>query len=110
MPWFAGVKREEINWHPTIDSSKCVRCGMCMNCGKEVFQWGENNKPIVVRPQACVVGCTTCGNLCLGQAISFPSLAELRDFYHEKKVWSAVKKELRLTGKIPTAKKGLTRA
>ncbi len=37
MPWFAGVKREEVNWYPTIDSEKCLKCGICMNCGKEVY-------------------------------------------------------------------------
>jgi len=39
MSWFAGVAREEIDWGPTIDPEKCVSCGLCLNCGKEVFDW-----------------------------------------------------------------------
>jgi len=102
MPWFAGVDRKKIVWYPTVDPNACVRCGICMNCGKNVFEWGENGIPRVVRPYECIVGCTTCANLCLGNAISFPPLEDLREFYKKHKVWGAVKKELIKTGKIPT--------
>ena len=27
--YWKGIPREEITWHPTIDESKCVGCGMC---------------------------------------------------------------------------------
>jgi len=101
MPWFAGVEREKIHWSPTIDHDKCVTCGMCMNCGKKVFSWGDDGKPHVTNPTSCVVGCTTCSNLCLGKAISFPSIEELRNFYKKHKIWQAVKKGLREEGKIP---------
>jgi len=79
MPWLAGIPRDRVNWGPTIDPDRCVSCGMCMNCGKKVFDWIDN-KPIVVRYDDCVVGCTTCGNLCLSHAISFPDIEELRCF------------------------------
>jgi len=36
MLWFAGLPREQIHWQPTIDDMKCVRCWMCMNCGRKV--------------------------------------------------------------------------
>ena len=104
MPWFAGAPREEINWGPTIDPDKCVSCGMCMNCGKKVFDWIDG-KPKVVRYYDCVVGCSTCGNLCLSNAITFPDLEEVRCFYKEHKVWSAVKKALIAEGKIPKGRK-----
>jgi ferredoxin len=39
MPWFAGVTRPEIDWGPAIDPKKCVSCGLCLNCGKDVFDW-----------------------------------------------------------------------
>lgn len=100
MPWSAGVTREEINWNPTIDLDKCVRCGMCMNCGKKVFEW-RDGRPVVVHPTACVVGCSTCGNLCLGNAISFPPLEQLRALYRQRKVWPAVKRALLAGGVIP---------
>lgn len=77
MPWFAGVKRNEINWHPTIDIKKCVKCGMSMNCSKNVYTWDFDGKAEAQNPLACVVGCTTCANLCLGRAIRFPPIREL---------------------------------
>ena len=33
MTWITGYPREKVNWHPTVDPDKCVKCGMCMNCG-----------------------------------------------------------------------------
>lgn len=101
MPWFAGVERKEINWHPTIDKKKCVKCGMCMNCGKKVFEWDSDGKAVVQNPLACVVGCSTCANLCLGSAISFPPLEELRVVFRKYRVWTAVRKQLINEGKIP---------
>jgi len=101
MPWFAGVSREEINWHPTVNADKCVKCGMCMNCGKAVFEWDSGGKVVVMKPTSCVVGCTTCANLCLGKAISFPPIEGLHDLFRRKKVWSAVRRQLISEGKIP---------
>lgn len=105
MPWFARVSRSEINWSPTIDIQKCVKCGMCMNCGKSVFQWGEDGRPFVNKPLECVVGCSTCANLCLGEAISFPPLSDLRGLYKKNHVWSAVRRILLEDGKIPEGRK-----
>ena len=104
MPWFAGVTREQINWEPTIDHEKCVRCGLCMNCGRKVYEWQED-APVVARPRECVVGCTTCANLCRGRAISFPSLEELREFYREHRVWNAVKQALIEEGVLPPTRR-----
>lgn len=100
MPWFAGVAREEIDWGPTIDAEKCVSCGLCLNCGKNVFEW-VNGKSTVVRRDECVVGCMTCANLCQGHAISFPPLEDLRRFYREHHVWKQVKEAMIASGKIP---------
>jgi len=93
VPWYAGISREEINWGPTIDPKKCVSCGICMNCGKKVFDWVDG-KSVVARPSDCVVGCTSCGNLCQGNAISFPPLADLRKFYRDHHIWTHVKEAL----------------
>ena len=51
MPWLAGYPREKVEWFPTIDESKCVSCGMCMNCGKKVYDWanGPKGKPVADR-------------------------------------------------------------
>ena len=99
MAWLTGYPREKVNWHPTIDPEKCVKCGMCMNCGKAVYDWTEDG-PRVVRPLDCIVGCTTCANLCMGKAITFPDIETVRTIYKEQGIWKKVKKELTETGKL----------
>ena len=99
MPWFAGVTRPEIDWGQTIDPKKCVSCGLCLNCGKDVFDWVDG-KSGVARRDDCVVGCMTCGNLCQGRAISFPPLDELRKFYRDHHVWRQVKAAMVAAGKV----------
>jgi NAD-dependent dihydropyrimidine dehydrogenase PreA subunit len=105
MAWLVGYPREKINWHPTINYDKCVKCGMCMNCGRKVYDWNEEG-PIVARPLQCVVGCTTCANLCMGEAISFPDIKELREVYKKEKIWSKVKRQLEEEGTIKSEKQG----
>lgn len=105
MAWFAGVERSVINWFPTIHSDKCVQCGLCMNCGKKVYSWGSDHQPHVVAPNECVVGCSTCANLCPGKAIEFPDLTELRATYKKHKIWSHVRKQMLAEGKITAQEK-----
>lgn len=97
MAWLTGFPREEINWSPTIDSVKCLKCGMCMNCGKKVYAWTENGA-IVSNPKDCIVGCSTCANLCLGQAISFPDISTVRKVYLKEGIWTKVKSEMEKQG------------
>lgn len=104
MAWLTGYPREKVNWFPTIDSEKCVKCGMCLNCGKNVYDWTENGAN-VARPYNCVVGCTSCSNLCLGKAISFPDISTVRELYKKEGIWSKVKKQLEEEGKL-TIKNG----
>lgn len=99
MAWLTGYPRKDVNWFPTIDREKCVKCGMCMNCGKNVYEWTEEGSK-VARPFDCVVGCTTCGNLCLGKAISFPDNSSLRELYKKEGIWGKVKKQLETEGKL----------
>jgi len=56
----------------------------------------------VARPYSCVVGCSTCGNLCLGQAITFPDIQTVRDLYKQEGIWGKVKKQLQNQGKLET--------
>jgi len=105
MAWLFGYPREKINWHPTINYDKCVKCGMCMNCGRKVYDWNEEG-PVVARPLQCVVGCTTCANLCMGEAIGFPDIKELREVYKKEKIWSKVKRQLEEEGTLKSEKQG----
>lgn len=99
MAWLAGYPREKIQWYPTIDDDKCVKCGMCMNCGGKVYKW-TNDGPVVDKPYKCVVGCTTCATLCQGNAISFPDKKSLRELYQKERIWTKVKKELTEEGRL----------
>jgi len=101
MPWLIGYPIEKIKWYPTIDKNKFIKCGMCMNCGKNVYDWAKAG-PTVARQFNCVVGCSTCANLCEGNAITFPDIANVKKIYKEKKIWSKVKKKLKEEGKLET--------
>jgi len=70
-----------------------------MNCGQSVFRWTKEGAR-VARPYSCVVGCQTCANLCLGEAISFPDPGELRELYRREGIWAKVKKQLEQSGKL----------
>ena len=99
MAWFAGYPRDKIEWYPTINEDKCVKCGMCMNCGQKVYKWTDD-VPVVANPYKCVVGCTTCATLCQGNAISFPDKESLRKLYKKERIWAKVKKELKEEGRL----------
>ena len=99
MAWLVGYPRDKVEWFPTIDPDKCVKCGMCMNCGKNVFDWTEEGAR-VARPYDCQVGCTTCSALCLGNAITFPDVETIRDLYKKEGIWAKVKNDLKEKGKI----------
>ncbi len=99
MPWYAVLDRKEIPWGPTIDPKKCVSCGMCMNCGKKVFDWVDG-KSTVARFYDCVTGCSSCANLCQGTAITFPPLEDLRRLYRKHRIWAAVKEVLIAEGRL----------
>ena len=87
MGIFGNLPREKIPWFPTIDFDKCVRCKECYNfCHNGVYEWDEeNNKPRVVQPYNCVIGCSACANLCNGEAIKFPTRKELMDIFNKAK-------------------------
>lgn len=77
-----GTPREQIPWHPTIDTSKCVGCRKCFDFFSHgVYGWDDNaNTPEVIEPFECVVGCSSCSHQCEEGAIVFPPLTILKEF------------------------------
>ena len=74
---FMGVKREKIDWSPTIDYSKCDFCMECDKfCPHQVFERPDDPKLVVANPHNCVVFCRACAKTCGPDAISFPSKPE----------------------------------
>jgi CDP-4-dehydro-6-deoxyglucose reductase len=74
-----GIPRDRIPWHPTIIADRCTKCGVCVSfCHQGVYADSEDG-PVVKNPLGCIVGCTGCANECPAEAISFPTLVELRD-------------------------------
>ena len=94
--FWRGIPREEIDWHPSIDEQKCVGCGLCVTgCGREVYGFDyEKKKPVVVRPNNCMVGCVTCANICLEDAIRFPSVEYVREIVKKKKLRAKAMEQL----------------
>jgi NAD-dependent dihydropyrimidine dehydrogenase PreA subunit len=76
-----GYPREQIPWYPTINEDLCNRCGACLKlCRSGVLAPMDNGKVQVVDPFACVVGCSSCANLCKPGAIIFPPRSLLETY------------------------------
>ena len=71
---YQGIPRENIPWFPTVYEEKCNGCKECYDmCPTRVYIWDNDiNKPKVVHPLRCVVGCSGCAVICKLKAISFP--------------------------------------
>ena len=94
-----GIPREEILWYPTVISERCSGFGMCVtSCGRNVYAFDyDANKPVVVQPLMCMVGCTTCATICTRDAIEFPSTGYIRQVIRGKKLQRQAKDMLKLT-------------
>ena len=91
-PWH-GIAREEIPWLPTVDAEACIGCQLCyVTCGRAVYEMAEG-VAVAVSPMECAVGCSTCGNICPTNAISFPTLDAVWKLEREKQIFKTVKKE-----------------
>lgn len=69
---------------------------MCATgCGRKVygFDYGKK-KPVVLRPDNCMVACVTCANTCLQEAISFPPVEYVRGLIKKEKLLVRSKEEL----------------
>lgn len=96
-PTWHGVDRESIPWFPTVDAKQCIGCELCfITCGKGVYEMEEvdgRQKAKAVLPFACMVGCSTCANICPTHAISFPDPSIVLAVEREYEIFSTVHKE-----------------
>jgi CDP-4-dehydro-6-deoxyglucose reductase len=94
-PWH-GLPREKIHWNPTVDENVCIGCGTCVTgCSRLVYRFDfEKNKSVVYDPLNCLVGCTTCANICPANAISFPSLETVDSLISQATVHHAIEDDL----------------
>ncbi len=74
---YEGIPRIKIPWSPKIDYDKCITCGKCVDyCPNNVFGFQEENGKkitVVQNPDACVVFCRGCEEICPAGAITHPS-------------------------------------
>ncbi len=77
---YDGVLRNKIPWAPKINYDKCSTCGKCVEfCHNRVFGFEEENdkrRTVVTNPDACVVLCRGCEEICPANAITHPSERE----------------------------------
>ena len=59
-------------WYPVIDTTRCTRCGKCVDfCFFGVYQ-KKDDCITVASPQNCKNNCPACARMCPQQAIIFP--------------------------------------
>ncbi len=76
-----GYPREAIPWFPTVNEDACNGCGVCLKlCSTHCLVAAEAGKARVADPFACVVGCSSCANVCKPKAITFPPRSMLETY------------------------------
>lgn len=76
-----GYPRESIPWFPTVNDDVCNGCGVCLRlCSTHCLMPTDTNKVRVADPFACVIGCSSCANVCRPKAITFPPRSMLDSY------------------------------
>ena len=76
-----GYPREAIPWFPTVAADLCNGCGVCLKlCSTHCLMPAEEGKVWVAEPLACVIGCSSCANVCKPKAITFPPRSMLEQY------------------------------
>jgi NAD-dependent dihydropyrimidine dehydrogenase PreA subunit len=76
-----GYPREAIPWFPSVNEDECNGCGVCLKlCSTHCLVLTEEGKIRVDDPFACVVGCSSCANICKPKAITFPPRSMLEAY------------------------------
>jgi ferredoxin len=88
-----GIPREDVPWSPTVDAAACIGCQLCyVTCGRNVYEMHDRVADAVA-PLDCMVGCSTCANICPTKAITFPSLEVVWKLERERRIFRVVKEE-----------------
>ena len=88
-----GIPRDEVPWLPTVDADACIGCQLCyVTCGRGVYEM-HDGVAVAVSAMECMVGCSTCGNVCPTGAISFPNMDLIWKMERERQIFRTVKKE-----------------
>jgi NAD-dependent dihydropyrimidine dehydrogenase PreA subunit len=88
-----GIPREDIPWFPNVDEDACIGCQLCyITCGRAVYEIHDGIAD-PVDPMSCMVGCSTCGNICPTGAITFPPMDAIWKLERERQIFRTVKKE-----------------
>jgi len=67
-PGSAGLTGTWRVMKPVIDSSKCIKCGLCwLHCPDNVIEWKSNSIPEI--DYAYCKGCGVCASVCPVKAI-----------------------------------------
>ena len=86
-----GIPREAIPWLPTVDADAYIGFQLCyITCSRAVYDMHDS---VAVAAMECVVGCSTCGNVCPTGAITFPNLDSVWKMEREHQIFRTVKKE-----------------
>ncbi len=76
-----GYPRETIPWFPTVNDELCNGCSVCLKlCSAHCLAPIEDGKVWVADPFACIVGCSSCMQVCKPQAITFPPRVTLEAY------------------------------
>ena len=88
-----GIPREDVPWFPAVDAAACIGCQLCyVTCGRGVYEM-RDGVAVPVDAMECMVGCSTCGNICPTNAITFPLLDTVWKLERERQIFKTVKKE-----------------
>lgn len=76
--WFYDLLRCKIARCPTVDMALCDGCGICVLAWTQgVYAFDhDRQKTMLLSPDACNVGCSTCATLCPSGAIRVPPREE----------------------------------
>lgn len=65
-------------WGPTIDEAVCTDCRTCLDfCQFGVYAMVDDHVRVAAKA-SCMAGCSECASMCEAEALTFPTLAELR--------------------------------